>query len=183
MITVIIEMCLRYARTQTHNIIYTFSIVCNIHALLYTPTQIRHQEGLVENTRWMYGGIVFVNLHVVGSNNNNAVTEGEAGDWCGRTDTDSCADQVAEYEERTVYNLDWMAKAFDWAKRQRAKGVVVTWHANPGFDIQETYDVVESAIGVEDGSNGFSSSLEALWGHAKDFDGEVRRVQSIKQKN
>lgn len=47
------------------------------------------------------------------------------------------------------------------------------WHANPNFDIQDTYDVVESAIGVEDGSNGFSTTLQALWAEAKGFDGEV----------
>lgn len=147
---------------------------------LIPSKQIRHQEGLlVENTRWMYGDIVFLTLHVVGSNNNNAVTEGDFGDWCGRVDVTSCADQVAEYEERTEYNLEWMAKAFDWADKQGAKGVVVTWHANPIFDIQDTYYIVETEIGAFDGSNGFSTTLEALWGHAKDFDGEVWTILLI----
>lgn len=60
----------------------------------------------------MYGDVVFVTLHVVGSNNNNAVSEGEVGDNCRRADVDSCADQVAEYEARTALNLAWMEKAF-----------------------------------------------------------------------
>lgn len=138
----------------------------------YFFPQVQHQKGQVENARWMYHDVVFFTLHVVGSNNNNAVTEGEAGDKCGRDDVASCADQVDEYEARTVLNLEWMAEAFAWAKERSAKGVSVNWHANPGFDIQGT-SIVEAETGAEDGSNGFTSTLSALWTAAKDFDGEV----------
>lgn len=51
---------------------------------------------------------------------------------------------------------------------------MIAWHTNPNFDIQDTYDVVKSAISADDGSDGFSSTLETLYNEAKGFGGEVR---------
>jgi len=70
-----------------------------------------------ENTRWSYGDVLFVTIHTVGDNNN-----------LGRTpETD------AEYRERNAANLVWLKQAFDLAKRNGNKGVVLITHANPLF--------------------------------------------------
>lgn len=71
-----------------------------------------------ENARWTYGGVLFVTLHMVGSNNN-----------LGRT-----PQMDAEYRERNTANLVWMKQAFDLAKRDGNKGVVLITQANPGFE-------------------------------------------------
>jgi len=72
-----------------------------------------------ENARWTHNDILFVTLHVVGSNNN-----------LGRT-----REMDAEYAERNAANLVWMKEAFDLAKRSGNKGLVVLTQANPEFEI------------------------------------------------
>lgn len=71
-----------------------------------------------ENVRWTHGGVVFVTLHVVGSNNN-----------LGRT-----PDGDAEYTERNTANLVWMKQAFDLARSGGSKAIVIFIQANPNFE-------------------------------------------------
>lgn len=71
-----------------------------------------------ENARWLYGDVLFVTLHIVDSNNN-----------LGRT-----PDMDAEYTERNAANLAWMKQAFDLAKRNGNKAVVIFMQANPFFE-------------------------------------------------
>ena len=71
-----------------------------------------------ENVRWMYGDVLFVTLHVIGSNNN-----------LGRT-----AEMDAEYAERTAANLAWMRQAFDLATRSGSRAVMLIAQANPRFE-------------------------------------------------
>lgn len=71
-----------------------------------------------ENVRWSYGDVLFVTLHMVGSNNNR-----------GRT-----AEADAEYQERNAANLVWLRQAFDIAKRDGSKAIVLITHANPRFE-------------------------------------------------
>jgi hypothetical protein len=71
-----------------------------------------------ENVRWTYGEVLFVTLHVVGSNNN-----------LGRTpDTD------AEYAERHAANLAWLRQAFELATRSGSKAIMFIAQANPRFE-------------------------------------------------
>src|SRR3989441_5225372 len=71
-----------------------------------------------ENVRWTYGDVLFVTLHVVGSNNN-----------LGRT-----PEMDAEYSERNAANLAWLRNAFDLAMRSRSKAIMIIAQANPGFE-------------------------------------------------
>ena len=71
-----------------------------------------------ENVRWAYGGVLFVTLHMVGSNNN-----------LGRT-----PQMDAEYRERNAANLVWIKQAFDLARRDGNKGLMIITQANPGFE-------------------------------------------------
>jgi hypothetical protein len=71
-----------------------------------------------ENARWTHGNLLFVTLHTVGSNNN-----------LGRT-----REMDTEYAERNAANLAWMKEAFDLAKRNGNKGLVILTQANPAFE-------------------------------------------------
>ena len=69
-----------------------------------------------ENLRWRMGDVVFVTLHIVGSNDNTGNGS--------RTD--------AEQAERKQANIAWLKAAF--AAAADAKGLVILTQANPGFE-------------------------------------------------
>jgi hypothetical protein len=71
-----------------------------------------------ENVRWTYGEVLFVTLHIVGSNNN-----------LGRT-----PEGDVEYAERNAANLVWLKQAFELAKRDAHKGLMLLTQANPNFE-------------------------------------------------
>jgi hypothetical protein len=71
-----------------------------------------------ENARWTYGEVLFVTLHVIGSNNN-----------LGRT-----PEMNAEYAERNAANLEWMKQSFVLATRTESRAVMIIAQANPGFE-------------------------------------------------
>src|SRR5919198_3164733 len=71
-----------------------------------------------ENVRWSYGDVLFVALHVVGSNNN-----------VGRT-----PEMDAEYSERNAANLAWMREAFDLATRSGSRAIMIIAQADPRFE-------------------------------------------------
>ena len=71
-----------------------------------------------ENLRWSLGGVTFVTLHIVGSNDN-----------LGRT-----PEMDAEHAERKAANIAWMQQAFAEAKASNSLGLVILTQANPGFE-------------------------------------------------
>jgi hypothetical protein len=82
-----------------------------------------------ENVRWTHGGVLFVTLHIIGSNNN-----------FGRIPV-----MDAEYAERTAANVAWMRQSFDLATRNGNRAVMIIAQANPRFetswapDMQQRY--------------------------------------------
>lgn len=83
------------------------------------PMALLQQEGEYrENARWSMGGVVFVTLHMPGGNN---------GVYPDRYAFD-------EYERRNGANLEWLQAAYDEVRRTRAKGLVVFFHGNPGWE-------------------------------------------------
>jgi len=73
-----------------------------------------------ENLRWRYGQILFVGLHLTGSNNNLGRTP--AGD--------------AEYGDRNQANLTWLREGYQLARQPEIDGLVIIIHANPGFELK-----------------------------------------------
>ncbi len=69
-----------------------------------------------ENLRWSMNGVIFVTLHIVGSNDNTG--HGPRSD--------------AEQAERKAANLAWLKEAFVAAAD--ARGLVILTQANPGFE-------------------------------------------------
>jgi hypothetical protein len=72
----------------------------------------------VENLRWSYGGVTFVTLHIVGSNDN-----------FGRT-----PEMDDEYRERKAANLAWIRSGFATAKTKGSRGIVLLAQADPRFE-------------------------------------------------
>lgn len=104
-----------------------------------------------EHTRWQAAGVVFVGLHVVGSNNNK-VTADEGDD---RTPAQRRAAN-AEHEARDAAARAWLRDSFEVALRTRAAGVMLIIQANPGFE------VVSAEERVAAGLDGFDAFLDAL---------------------
>ncbi len=87
------------------------------------PLKVENQSSLmpshgsyIENQRWMHQGVLFVTLHVVGSNNNLDPSRSAT---------------VAEYEARDRANLAWLQDAFALARAQGARALVVAMQADP----------------------------------------------------
>ncbi len=93
-----------------------------------------------ENFRWIHGEVLFIALNVPGSNNN-----------LGRT-----AKMDAEHRRRMDAVLDWLDESMRLAERRRAPGVVILFHADPGFD-----GTPQRPRGAPDGFDALRSALRA----------------------
>lgn len=94
----------------------------------------------VENMRWMEQHVMFATLHIVGSNNALA-------SFSGRTQADDL-----EVAARIQAALAWIDETFAKAEAENARGVLLLFQANPGFELAKG-----SA-----GRKGFEEVLEAL---------------------
>ena len=121
-----------------------------------------------ENLRWSTGGVTFVTLHIVGSNDN-----------FGRT-----PQMDAEHNERKAANLAWMRQAFAEAKAAGSRGLVILTQANPGFENfwppapKTRYFIPFIARGgkLPSGSAAFEDYVKALANELETFDKPVAYV-------
>ena len=110
---------------------------------------LEHQEApYVENTRWRMGGVVFVGLHVPGSNN-------------GKVDDPAVPAAIAEpanaeFRARDAANKEWLTDSFALARRTGAAGVMVIIQANPGFEAPDPS--LRDFLGID----GFDTFLTTL---------------------
>lgn len=100
-------------------------------------------EKYFENTRFSHRGIVFVSLNLPGSNNNKILDEKDCAYKSARTAA-QCDASNEEYLARDAANVNWMQQAFAAAKDRKARGLVLVFQADPGFDLPETEDIDES---------------------------------------
>jgi len=98
-------------------------------------------KDMVENARWVHGGILFATVHVVGSNNGFERNPAS----------------VKEYFGRNEANLAWIEETFAIAKRDKRDAVVFAFQANPKFDKRHR------------GNSGFGDTLKAFVKGAKAF--------------
>lgn len=136
--------------------------------------ELEHQAApFVENTRFVKGGIVFVQLNVPGSNNNRVNSEKECTKKSARTMADCDADN-AEYAVRNVAVNRWLADAFALAAERKAKGVVITLQADPGFDLPETEDDDEAKQwGWNRPESGYKDLMDTVIEQTMQFKGQV----------
>ena len=71
-----------------------------------------------ENAYWVQSDVLFVTVHIPGSNNN----------------FDRSPEMDQEYAERNAVNIVWLKQAFDLAKRHSNKGILIFTQANLNFE-------------------------------------------------
>lgn len=125
-----------------------------------------------ENTRFAHKGVVFVGLNIPGSNNNLVVDEKDCSNKSARTPAQCAADNT-EYGERDTANIEWIEQSFRIARERGAKGLVVVFQADPGFDLPETENVDESQAPRYAGYQNFMKRLVA---ETERFAGQVLLV-------
>jgi len=101
-----------------------------------TLTVTRQSADYPENTRFAFGGLTFLAVHEVGSNNGT-----------GRT-----PEADAEAAARQAAGLEWIRAGFGAASAAGSKGVVVFFQADPNFDVY--------ALGVRNAHTDFLRALE-----------------------
>jgi hypothetical protein len=103
------------------------------------PTTSLNEAVYIENQRWVYGQLMFVTMHIVGSDDNcrmihaDGTTEGTlpaTGATPGFGDVSMCS---SEKREREAANLKWLDESFAQAKAMGAQGLVILSQANPGI--------------------------------------------------
>lgn len=140
------------------------------------PMTLEHQgklgEKYVENTRFTYGTVIFSTFNIPGSNNNLILNPKDCANKSARNAA-QCDASNAEFLERDAANVVWLEQTFLAAKKQNAKGVVIVFQADPGFDLPETEDVDESKHPGYSGYRNFMSQVENL---TANFRGQVLLV-------
>lgn len=114
-----------------------------------------------ENARWRAGGVQFVTVHVVGSNNNHIADPDAEEPNSPRTAADRRAAE-AEYQARDAASRAWLREAFARAVSDGAAMVVIFMQANPFFD-------VPAADRVNRRVDGFDRFLDTLRGELEAF--------------
>jgi len=148
-----------------------------LNSLGQTTMALEHQgkasgDKYIENVRFARGGVVFVGLNVPGSNNNVVLSAKECTTKSARTPA-QCDASNAEYLERDAANVAWLEQSFQAAKDQRAKGVVLVFQADPGFDLPETEEVDES---LQPQFSGYRNFMAAVVKQTEGFNGQVLLV-------
>jgi hypothetical protein len=129
-------------------------------------------QKFVENVLFTRGSVIFSGLNVPGSNNNLVLDAKDCGDKSAR-DAKQCDADNAEYLERDTANVQWLGRTFQTAKQQSAKGIVLVFQADPGFDLPETEGVDESkATRVR----GYQNFMAAVIKHTEQYAGQVLLV-------
>jgi hypothetical protein len=129
-------------------------------------------QKFVENVLFTHGAVVFSGLNVPGSNNNLVLDAKDCSDKSAR-DAKQCDADNAEFIERDTANVQWLEHTFQKAKQQSAKGIVLVFQADPGFDLPETEGVDESKASRV---RGYQNFMAAVIQQTEQFSGQVLLV-------
>lgn len=100
----------------------------------------------IENARFWKNDVLFVTVHVVGSNNGFETREKEA---------------ALEYFERNAANVAWLDASFTVARATGAKAMVIAMQANM-YDIKQKWPEMPSASGYIDTVKAIERGAKAL---------------------
>jgi len=126
----------------------------------------------IENKRFTQNKVMFVTLNIPGSNNNKILDEKDCKNKSARTPL-QCEQGNAEYLARDAANIAWMQSSFQKAKEQKARGILLAFQGDPGFDLPETEDLDESKAPIV---SGYQAFLQAVVKETENFDGQVLLV-------
>jgi hypothetical protein len=135
-----------------------------LNSLGQTTVALEHQgkaagDKYIENVRFSRGPVVFVGLNVPGSNNNVILSAKECSNKSARKQ-EQCDASNAEYLDRDAANIAWLMQSFQKAKDTQARGIVIVFQADPGFDLPETEDADESKQPEFSGYRNFMAQVE-----------------------
>ncbi len=102
----------------------------------------------VENQRWWAGDVLFVTVHIVGSNNNFEIRDPKA---------------AAEFFDRDRANVAWLRAAFELAQQRAARALVVAMQADP-FDTARRDGTFPAHSGFANSIGATLVPLAAQWG-------------------
>jgi hypothetical protein len=115
----------------------------------------------VENVRFWRNGVLFLTVHVVGSNNGFETTELEA---------------ASEFFDRNKANVAWLDDSFKQARERPTRAIVIAMHAHVG-DIKQKFPAVPLASGfvdtiraIERGARGFGKPMLVIHGDEHEFE-------------
>jgi hypothetical protein len=115
----------------------------------------------VENVRFWKNGVMFVTVHVVGSNNGFETTELEA---------------ASEFFDRNKANIAWLDDSFKQARERPTRAIVIAMHAHVG-DIKQKFPAVPLASGhldtiraIDRGARAFGKPMLVIHGDEHEFE-------------
>ena len=119
-----------------------------LNSLGQTTMPLEHQgkaagDKYIENVRFVRGEVVFAAFNMPGSNNNVVQSAKECSSKSARTPA-QCDAANAEFLDRDAANVVWLEQSFAAAKARAARGVVIVFQGDPGFDLPETEEDDES---------------------------------------
>jgi hypothetical protein len=126
----------------------------------------------IENKRFSQNNVMFVTFNIPGSNNNKILDEKDCKNKSARTVL-QCAQGNAEYLARDAANINWLKSSFQKAKEQNARGILLAFQGDPGFDLPETEDVDESKA---PSVSGYQVFLQAVIKETENYKGQVLLV-------
>ncbi len=129
-----------------------------------------------ENSRLILNNIMFVALHVVGSNNNLVSSKKLCTKASERTE-DDCLRATDEYRERTRKNIEWLKSSFQIAREKGLAGIAVIIQANPFYHFHSTYKSwKKDFLPRLNEENGFTNFITTLIEETHSFKGKVALI-------
>ncbi len=130
-------------------------------------------EKYSENSRFIYGRVMFVALNVVGSNNNLVVTDKQCFKKSNRTWAD-CDKATEEYRDRNQINIQWLKESFQEARDRNLPGIAVAIQADIYFPFElSDGGYHDDFLPQLDANNGFSDFFHTLVEETQNYNGQV----------
>ena len=126
----------------------------------------------IENKRFSKNNVLFVTFNIPGSNNNKILDDKDCKNKSARTPL-QCEQGNAEYVARDAANINWLKSSFMKAKEQNARGILLAFQGDPGFDLPETEDQDESKAPTV---SGYQNFLKVVVQETENYKGQVMLV-------
>jgi len=126
-----------------------------------------------ENSRFTVNNVMFVALHVVGSNNNLVSTKKLCTKHSNRSEED-CKKASNEYSERTKANIKWLKESFKIARENHLSGIAIAIQADPYFPFElSDHGWSKKFLPNLNEKNGFTNFIKTMIKETYSFKGQV----------
>ena len=141
---------------------------------LSVERQGRPGQAYSENSRFIKNHVMFVALHIPGSNNNFVSTSSLCSRYSTRTEAD-CDLQTKEYVARNAKNLEWLQSSFAIAKKEKLAGIVINIQADPYFAFKMSGGRYQNNFlaSLDPSVNGYADFFHELIKQTHLFNGQV----------